>query len=108
MQQPSLLLADEPTGNLDSRTGEEIMELFDQLHAEGQTIVVVTHDLNLASQFSDRLVLMKHGRIVTDGKPDDVLKPEVLKDVYETELAFGRFDTSAAGEARPWVLPWAK
>jgi len=107
-QESQTVLLDEPTSALDLKHQVNVYRLIQKMRSAGRTIVVVTHDLNLASQFSDRLVLMKHGRIVTDGKPDDVLKPEVLKDVYETELAFGRFDTSAAGEARPWVLPWAK
>ena len=48
--QPSLFLADEPTGNLDSRTGEEIMGLFHELHSQGNTIVLITHDEKVANQ----------------------------------------------------------
>ena len=47
---PSLILADEPTGNLDSKTSREIMEMFHQLHAQGNTIVLITHDNNVAAQ----------------------------------------------------------
>jgi len=65
VQQPSLLLADEPTGNLDSRTGEEIMELFDQLHAEGQTIVVVTHEPEIAARCR-RVIRLADGAVVDD------------------------------------------
>jgi putative ABC transport system ATP-binding protein len=63
--QPELLLADEPTGNLDSRTAREIMELFGQLHAEGQTVVVVTHDPAIAA-CTKRLVRLHDGRIAED------------------------------------------
>ncbi|HYF50903.1 MAG TPA: ABC transporter ATP-binding protein [Planctomycetota bacterium] len=107
-QESEIVLLDEPTSALDLKHQVNVYRLIQQMRKAGRTIVVVTHDLNLASQFSDRLVLMKGGRIVMDGKPDDVLKPDVLNGVYETELAFGCFETSAAGTARPWVLPWAK
>jgi putative ABC transport system ATP-binding protein len=62
---PELLLADEPTGNLDSRTAKEIMDLFRQLHDEGQTVVVVTHDPGIAA-CCKRLVRLHDGKIAED------------------------------------------
>jgi putative ABC transport system ATP-binding protein len=62
---PELLLADEPTGNLDSRTAREILDLFKQLHAEGQTVVIVTHDPGVAASCK-RLVRLHDGRIAED------------------------------------------
>ncbi|MDG2422283.1 MAG: ABC transporter ATP-binding protein [Gammaproteobacteria bacterium] len=62
---PSILLADEPTGNLDSRTTVEIMQLFDQLHEEGHTLIVVTHENEIA-QHCHRIVEMKDGKIFSD------------------------------------------
>jgi len=62
---PSILLADEPTGNLDSRTTIEIMQLFDELHGEGQTLIVVTHEDEIA-QHCRRVVEMKDGKIFDD------------------------------------------
>ncbi len=62
---PSILLADEPTGNLDSRTTIEIMQLFDELHAEGHTLIVVTHEDEIA-QHCHRIVEMKDGKIFND------------------------------------------
>jgi len=62
---PSLLLADEPTGNLDSRTGEDIMAVFDQLHGDGQTIVMVTHEEHIA-QHTRRIIRMRDGQIHSD------------------------------------------
>ena len=63
--EPSILLADEPTGNLDSKTSEGILELFDQLHREGQTIVIVTHEEHVA-RHAKRIVQMQDGRICSD------------------------------------------
>ena len=62
---PSILLADEPTGNLDSRTTVEIMQLFDELHREGHTLIVVTHEKEIA-QHCHRIVEMKDGKIFND------------------------------------------
>ncbi|NGN98954.1 ABC transporter ATP-binding protein [Grimontia sp. S25] len=63
VNKPKLLIADEPTGALDSKTGQQVMDLFKELHAEGHTIVMVTHDAHLA-QAADRVVHMRDGRIV--------------------------------------------
>ncbi len=65
VQRPAILLADEPTGNLDSRTSEEILDLFDTLHREGQTIVVVTHEREIA-QRCRRVVRLKDGEVDAD------------------------------------------
>ncbi len=62
---PSILLADEPTGNLDSKTSEGILALFDQLHAEGQTIILVTHEESVA-RHARRIIRMKDGRIYSN------------------------------------------
>jgi putative ABC transport system ATP-binding protein len=62
---PSILLADEPTGNLDSKTGNEIMALFDRLHAAGNTIVVVTHEADIAA-YAHRAIHLRDGRVEND------------------------------------------
>lgn len=63
VNKPRLLIADEPTGALDSTTGQQVMDLFKELHTEGHTIVMVTHDASLAEK-ADRIVHMRDGRIV--------------------------------------------
>jgi putative ABC transport system ATP-binding protein len=63
---PSIILADEPTGALDTRTGEEIMELFNQLHSDGNTIILVTHEEHIA-QYSHRIIRFRDGYIESDG-----------------------------------------
>lgn len=60
---PTVLFCDEPTGNLDSKTSEEIMELISQLHQEGKTVIMVTHSDEVA-QYADRTILMRDGKIV--------------------------------------------
>jgi len=62
---PKIIFADEPTGNLDTKTGKEIMELFNELHREGNTIVLVTHDQNIAA-YAKRIIKIVDGRIVDD------------------------------------------
>jgi len=61
---PAIILTDEPTGNLDSKSGVEIMEIFKKLHKQGRTIVVVTHDQNIASQ-AQRIIKLRDGKIVS-------------------------------------------
>ncbi len=65
VNRPALLLADEPTGNLDSTTSDELMQVFQQLHDEGQTIIMVTHEPSIAAH-AHRVVVLKDGRVESD------------------------------------------
>lgn len=76
VQRPAILLADEPTGNLDSRTSEEILDLFETLHREGQTIVIVTHESEIA-QRCRRIVRLKDGQVESDGAVQRTESPVV-------------------------------
>ncbi|MEM5879140.1 MAG: ABC transporter ATP-binding protein [Candidatus Aenigmatarchaeota archaeon] len=63
---PALILADEPTGNLDSKSGEEVMKIFNKLQEEGKTIVMVTHEMNIA-RYAERIIYLRDGRIIKGG-----------------------------------------
>jgi putative ABC transport system ATP-binding protein len=65
---PAVLLADEPTGNLDTKTSQEIMALFDSLYAQGRTVIVVTHDANIAGH-ARRIIRLLDGRVTSDERP---------------------------------------
>jgi putative ABC transport system ATP-binding protein len=79
---PSILLADEPTGNLDTKTGEEIMQLFDVLHREGNTIILVTHEEDIAAH-AHRRVRLRDGKI----ERDEIVKDRKVFTKSETVLA---------------------
>lgn len=74
---PSIILADEPTGNLDSKTSEEIMSLFEDIHRRGNTIIVVTHEEDIA-QHAHRIVRIKDGNIESDLANPNVMKAKAL------------------------------
>ena len=67
VNKPSIILADEPTGNLDSKSGHEIMEILDQLHKIGNTIILVTHEDDIA-QRAHRIIRLFDGKIIEDSK----------------------------------------
>jgi putative ABC transport system ATP-binding protein len=70
VNEPRILLADEPTGNLDTRTGEQIMQIFHELNRAGVTIILVTHEMPVALQ-AERVICMRDGLIIMDGPADD-------------------------------------
>lgn len=85
-QKPDVLLLDEPTTYLDISYQLELMELVRTINEKFNiTIVMVLHELNQASKYSDRLIIMKKGSIVCDGFPNDIVNKEVIKNVYNIE-----------------------
>jgi putative ABC transport system ATP-binding protein len=82
---PSILLADEPTGNLDSKTSEDILELFDQLHREGQTIIMVTHEEDVA-RHTKRIISMKDGRVLSDLSVEEHIKQSHIMEDNPQEI----------------------
>ena len=82
-QEPRVVLLDEPTAFLDLNHQVEICRILRRLNEQrGLTVVLVSHDLNMASQYCDRLMLIDSGRVVRHGSPEAVLRPDVLTDVY--------------------------
>jgi iron complex transport system ATP-binding protein len=103
-QEARLLLLDEPTAFLDLKHRLAVYALLSRLHREnGLTVVVVSHDINLAARYCDRLVLLRCGAIAVDGTPAEVLRPDPIRSVYEVEVEV-RTDPSSG---RPFVIPLA-
>ncbi|MCE5276718.1 MAG: ABC transporter ATP-binding protein [Planctomycetaceae bacterium] len=86
-QQPQVLLLDEPTSNLDIKHQLKIHQMMQRLaHDWEMAVVCVSHDVNLAAQFADELVLMRGGRVVADGKAGDVVRSDVLAQTYGVDI----------------------
>ncbi|MEN3007553.1 ABC transporter ATP-binding protein [Pseudothermotoga sp.] len=85
-QDTPIILFDEPTAHLDPGHAVEVVEILRRLHEEGRTILAAFHEINFAVRISDRLVVMKEGRIVADGKPEEVLTEKLLEQVYNTRF----------------------
>lgn len=77
---PSILLADEPTGNLDSKTSYEIMDLFDQIHSKGNTVIMVTHEEDIA-EYAHRIVRLRDGLVETDRANQNIRKAKAFLQV---------------------------
>lgn len=100
-QQAPLLLLDEPTANLDAGAQHEVLELVADLAAGGTGVLLVVHDLTLATAYCDRLVLLERGRVVATGEPSEVITPEIVGRLYGASVTVVPHPRS--GE--PLVLP---
>ena len=97
-QEPNVLLLDEPTASLDVRHEMEILELLRASADRGMTVFLITHHLDLAARFADRLLLLDRGRVAAEGEPREVLQEETLQRVYEWPISVG--DDPATGLPR--------
>lgn len=86
-QQPEILLLDEPTTYLDMAHQHEVLELIKKINAEmGITVVMVLHDINQASRYSDTIIAMKEGQKVVEGTPKEVVTQDILKDIFGVDV----------------------
>jgi iron complex transport system ATP-binding protein len=100
-QKTEILLLDEPTAHLDILHQIEIFELLKSLHQDGMTIVLVSHDLNLAGEYCARLILLNRGKVVATGSPSSILQRSFIEEVYEImPLTLTNPETG-----RPLVIP---
>ena len=99
-QEPDVLLLDEPTSNLDIRHQLEVMDIIKKIVREkGISAIMAIHDLNLASRYADRIVMMNNGKIFAAGEPVSVLMPESIRQVYKVEAEVKN------NHGRPYIVP---
>jgi iron complex transport system ATP-binding protein len=106
-QEPGALALDEPTAALDVAHEMAIFELLRDLGLAGTTVLLVTHNLNLAARYADRLVLLDRGRVAAQGAPVDVLTRETVEAVYGWPVRIERFAGPGQDEGVPQVVPLA-
>jgi len=90
VQEPRIMLVDEPSAHLDLKYKLEVMEQLYELSRKGITVVCASHDINLLIKYCDRVIIMKKGKIITCGKPHDVMTEQLIRDVYEVEAVVMR------------------
>ncbi len=101
-QEPKIVLMDEPTTHLDMNHAIELMQLIQRLNAEqGVTVIMISHDLNLASAFCRRLIVLHHGILAGDGAPSEVLDEQLIKKVYHCDARI--LNDAATGS--PLIVP---
>lgn len=98
-QSPRTLLLDEPTTFLDLKHQISIYRLLRELREQGLLVVAVTHDLNLAAAYSDRVVMLKSGRVAADGQPTETLRSDVIENVFGVQS-----QVREAADGRPWIV----
>ena len=100
-QEPDLLLLDEPSAGLDLHHQIAFSSLLQKLSREGMAVAVVTHDLNIASMYSDQILLLSHGKVIKTGKPQEVINQQYLGQVYPDNI----FVEPHPITGHPMVLP---
>ena len=97
-----IMLVDEPIASLDPYHQIHVMEILRQYADKKMTVVAILHDLTLAGRFCDRLILMKQGKIIGDGSPNEILRQDVLEDAYEIHTLGGEH------QGERFVVPWRR
>jgi iron complex transport system ATP-binding protein len=97
---PGLLLLDEPTSSLDLRHQIDLVETAGRRARNGTTVIAILHDLNLAVRFADRIVMLHGGAVAADGTPNDILRDEMIRRVFEVDVQVQR-----AADGAPYLLP---
>ena len=100
-QEPNVLLLDEPTASLDVRHEMEILELLRASVDDGMTVFLITHHLDLAARFADRLLLLDRGTVAAEGEPQEVLREETLERVYEWPISVSNDPATGAPRVTP-------
>jgi iron complex transport system ATP-binding protein len=92
-QDTDYILLDEPLNNLDMKHSVQIMKILRRLVDElGKTVVIVLHDINFASVYSDRIVALKDGRVVRDGLTEEIINSDALKEIYDMDIPIKRMN----------------
>lgn len=92
-QDTDYVLLDEPLNNLDMKHSVQIMKILRRLVDElGKTVVIVLHDINFASVYSDRIVALKNGRVVKDGPTEEIIQSDALKEIYDMDIPIQQLD----------------
>ena len=107
-QEAPILLLDEPTAGLDLRYRMELFHLLRELRDDGLAVLVITHDLNLAARFADRLLLLDRGRAHARGTPAEVVSRETLESVYEWPLRVAPHPGPGSDTGAPQTIPLRK
>jgi energy-coupling factor transport system ATP-binding protein len=80
---PEVLIVDEPTTGQDYKTGKEMMDFYQKLNNQGKTVIIITHDMNLAAEYCNRIIVLREGRILTDGPVREVFsQTDLLEKSY--------------------------
>ena len=100
-QEPQALVLDEPTASLDIRHEMTIVRLLRESADRGMTVVLITHNLNLAARFADRLLLLDVGKVAAEGSVEEVLREDILRQVYRWPVTVARDPATGAPQVTP-------
>ena len=99
VQKPKLMMVDEPSAHLDIKYKIQVMEMLKGLSRSGLTVIMASHDLNLVTRYSDKVLLLSDGKIVSYGNPSDVITEETIKEVFNIDIKV------IQDEGIPYIIP---